>query len=998
MKQLVLFYLMLLGAFITCPSVHGQGSSSNTEDPPMNYIPSSQTWAFMRYGSTPVDYYTGTAKVNVPIYEYKDNDFTLNISAGYASNGFQPQRQTGILGLNWFLNCGGVITREIRGVPDDEGGTAHYHGCMLSNKTYHDKDIFNLKNVDPWNESNVWTVNGREVDADIFHFNFMGHSGSFHMNGQRKICVYNTGGNHGTYEIKEPVTTAKGFMEITIYTGDGYTYVFGGDEKTVEQSIQGNFTHPGHYVYEETGFHPIVTWFLREVTAPNGRKITFEYAPIENTEKAYGFLPVKDNNKPHYIVNFAMGNNRVSNINHCRQASVIRTNYLTEITIGDGQITDGKVHIDLLYSVKKFREATSFSPTGSDYAKVDANIVQYLKQLDSIVVTSGLGTVRQCKFNYRNKNSRLILDKIDVLGIGTYKMSYYENSNYPEISTSAVDFWGYYNGRDDNRYDQIAPTSVDTISFDEYIKYDYRNPNGQYSIIGCLKRIQYPTKGFTEFEYEPNRAKYIIQKNRMPIMIMCADSLESPGIGYPEEKQYLSALNLYWATFHYSDETGGVRIRKIIDYDGKENAQIREFKYGTGIVMSFTRFWAYSKGVYNVINPNLNITNNTLDRSHIEYDVVTERYSDGSYVEYRFNNYQSHPDEYDDQQREEIEKSNLPPLVNPAFLNNILRKPNSCHHQRGKLNRLTSYDKNGKKVRCEYMTYDDQYTNSDQNYSTYIVSSGIYMYSVKKYTSDYRLTSKKVTEYFGQDSISTTTNYKYNDLGQLHKTQVIQPNNRVDGTEVCYLDGTAQNFGTAIVPKNSISEVIKSYMPSPSSTYEQITSMTKYTYKAFNNLVKPDSIYQFNTDGRTTRSITPNVIYPDPIKFTTKVVYRKYDTMGRPVEIEDVAGVVTSFLWGYNGLYPVAKVVGATYATINEKLGRSSDAPLTGALTADQEVALRSIPDTYVDTYGYKAQVGLIRHTDPSGKTYTFEYDSYGRLKRTNDPMGQIQQYDYHLN
>lgn len=57
--------------------------------------------------------------VNVPIYTYKDNDFELPISVSYVSEGFVPSRQTGILGLNWFLNCGGSIAREIKGIPDD---------------------------------------------------------------------------------------------------------------------------------------------------------------------------------------------------------------------------------------------------------------------------------------------------------------------------------------------------------------------------------------------------------------------------------------------------------------------------------------------------------------------------------------------------------------------------------------------------------------------------------------------------------------------------------------------------------------------------------------------------------------------------------------------------------------------------------------------------------------------------------------------------------------
>ena len=37
----------------------------------------------------------------------------------------------------------------------------------------------------------------------------------------------------------------------------------------------------------------------------------------------------------------------------------------------------------------------------------------------------------------------------------------------------------------------------------------------KYSIIGCLRRIEYPTGGFTEFEYEANRARYIVLKRNM---------------------------------------------------------------------------------------------------------------------------------------------------------------------------------------------------------------------------------------------------------------------------------------------------------------------------------------------------------------------------------------------------------------------------------------------------------------------------------------------------
>lgn len=115
-------FLKLLMTLMLASTLH-PGVAQNdemSEEETSGYIPTPQTWAFIKYGNSPVDYYTGTAQVNVPIYDYADNDFQFSISAGYASTGFMPQRQTGILGLNWFLNCGGSITREIKGFPDDK--------------------------------------------------------------------------------------------------------------------------------------------------------------------------------------------------------------------------------------------------------------------------------------------------------------------------------------------------------------------------------------------------------------------------------------------------------------------------------------------------------------------------------------------------------------------------------------------------------------------------------------------------------------------------------------------------------------------------------------------------------------------------------------------------------------------------------------------------------------------------------------------------------------
>mgnify|MGYP006955445528 FL=1 len=96
-----------------------------------SYTPTPQTQAFIRYGLNPVEQYTGNLSVSIPVYTYSDNDFQLPISVGYSSQGFIPGKQTGILGMNWFLNCGGAVSREIKGVADDHTGYDNTVGILL---------------------------------------------------------------------------------------------------------------------------------------------------------------------------------------------------------------------------------------------------------------------------------------------------------------------------------------------------------------------------------------------------------------------------------------------------------------------------------------------------------------------------------------------------------------------------------------------------------------------------------------------------------------------------------------------------------------------------------------------------------------------------------------------------------------------------------------------------------------------------------------------------
>ena len=82
-----------------------------------------QTAALTRYVNHGVNLYTGRVSVSIPIGEYRDKDFSIPVSLEYNYNGMRPNEQAAEPGLGWILSCGGMVTREVVGNPDEEAGS-----------------------------------------------------------------------------------------------------------------------------------------------------------------------------------------------------------------------------------------------------------------------------------------------------------------------------------------------------------------------------------------------------------------------------------------------------------------------------------------------------------------------------------------------------------------------------------------------------------------------------------------------------------------------------------------------------------------------------------------------------------------------------------------------------------------------------------------------------------------------------------------------------------
>jgi YD repeat-containing protein len=112
-----------------------------------------------------------------------------------------------------------------------------------------------------------------------------------------------------------------------------------------------------------------------------------------------------------------------------------------------------------------------------------------------------------------------------------------------------------------------------------------------------------------------------------------------------------------------------------------------------------------------------------------------------------------------------------------------------------------------------------------------------------------------------------------------------------------------------------------------------------------------------------------------------------------------------SYIFGYNEMFPVAKLVGIKYdqipvsdiaaikAASNIVITPTNDANLRNAFSD-----LRShLPNVFITTYTYNPVIGVTSTTDPKGDTQYFNYDDLGRLQNVKDKDGNIlKENEYH--
>ncbi len=465
-------------------------------------IPNSpEAQAFAKYGKTPVNLYTGSPDISLPIHTLQGRELSLSISLSYDASGLKVEQIATSAGLGWNLNVGGMVTRNVRGLPDDYlSSTPAYIPFYepVTNIEYEfvkNFTAFEGQRYQPGLLGRYFTFlqlaikngfeNHYELQPDTYSFSVNGLSGTLVIDYQHNsaYCI-----EHPDIKVVPIFSVVSTFVKVIeswmISDRDGNSYFFAAPETT---TVDEHNSYDGARVYYSA-------WALTTVVSKS-KKDQFEFHWSDhswNQPKLAG--------RADYRVDVA-GHNTPCGTDQMIQPQTsptysINQKELQEIWMNGKKaiVVTGKPRNDL-----------------SGKQAIDNVFVfdQDERQLSRFrLVHSYFGQP-----GVANENElRLRLDALEVYGDNatptplTYKFLYYGSESYfPSRESFSQDFWGFFNAAGNST---LIPYERE---FDETnIRYlgwrgADRIPKSEHAQTGTIRTIVYPTSGSTEFEYEGHR-------------------------------------------------------------------------------------------------------------------------------------------------------------------------------------------------------------------------------------------------------------------------------------------------------------------------------------------------------------------------------------------------------------------------------------------------------------------------------------------------------------
>ena len=251
------------------------------------------------------------------------------------------------------------------------------------------------------------------------------------------------------------------------------------------------------------------------------------------------------------------------------------------------------------------------------------------------------------------------------------------------------------------------------------------------------------------------------------------------------------------------------------------------------------------------------------------------------------------------------------------------------------------------------------------------------------------------TETFeGQDVVTTTTNTFDPAVDHLISQTKTEVKGEEHLTQYYYPKNLTGSIHTAMVTANRLAVPVKIEQYKDN---QKIAAKNTVYRNYGNDRIQAERIQTAKGDNLVTTGPFVQEVFED------RMVIHSYDTNGNPQEISQKDGSHTLLIWGYNNMYPLARIDNATYegmpATVTNLINQIRTASNTENSSA-QETTLRGLlnnlrnqaffKDGQMTSYTYDPQVGVTSITDPRGYTTYYSYDNFNRLLQVKDQDGNI--------
>ncbi|AYB34308.1 hypothetical protein [Chryseolinea soli] len=425
-----------------------------------------------------MSYYTGTPNISIPIYNIAEGSIQIPISLSYHASGIKVSDQASWTGTGWSLQAGGMISRVMRGIRDED---PLYGFFVVGSKIADPDNRYSGQFLSDASKGKT------DTESDVYFLNLPGLSTKFFFDYNKQIYLV----DYQDILIESPFTTGHNYWRVV--GPDGTQYYLGkmtASESSGEDLLNGETDVTASWQDggpTSQGFTS--AWHLLKIVSADQQDVVrFYYDNEENISTES--LPSETLTIPVIQVENPLARYCLENPTYTPSPN--------------GTITN---------NFQKLLSKISFSHGSVEFVPSITERLDLLgaHSLDRIYIKNSKGdTLKYFGLQYGNfqssNNKRLKLQRVIEYSknnnpLPPYELGYNETVQLPSQASYKQDHWGYYNN---NNKESLIPRIIKKLD-GSYLYFDKggnRDTDPVNTLANMLTSITYPTGGKTTFDYE----------------------------------------------------------------------------------------------------------------------------------------------------------------------------------------------------------------------------------------------------------------------------------------------------------------------------------------------------------------------------------------------------------------------------------------------------------------------------------------------------------------